>query len=243
MATVPCVEDSCSLDLEITGANKLTGSVILDPNGGLECSAPDGVGVLLDPDACNALSLSAAGLHMPEYDSDFSYVACNTGNGTTGVTVTPGLGSAIDVDAFAGAYGTTLTEFTTRVSIIYTNTSCRPVNLRVGYVLGYPQFFLVNGWSFAIGTRNEYQGVPTVPSVRYDTRSSPFVGGGSSLDLTMPGIVQEATDTVPVGGVRTATISLFAQAIQVGPASTSGFSNQAQVFFNAGLLIQTWTYS
>ena len=52
MATVPCVEDSCSLDLEITGDNKLTGAVILDPDGGLVCTPNEGVGINLGGAGC-----------------------------------------------------------------------------------------------------------------------------------------------------------------------------------------------
>jgi hypothetical protein len=52
MATVPCVEDSCSLDLEITDENKLTGEVILDPDGGLICTENEGVGINLGGASC-----------------------------------------------------------------------------------------------------------------------------------------------------------------------------------------------
>jgi len=52
MAQIPCVEDSCSLDLEITDENKLTGAVILDPDGGLVCTQGEGVGINLGSAGC-----------------------------------------------------------------------------------------------------------------------------------------------------------------------------------------------
>jgi len=72
MAQIPCVEDSCSLDLEITDENKLTGDVILDPDGGLVCTPGQGIGILLDSSECGIeASLSAGGLALGlDYDTN-----------------------------------------------------------------------------------------------------------------------------------------------------------------------------
>lgn len=243
MATLPCADDSCSLHLEINEQNRLTGAVNLDPDGGLVCTPDEGVGVKVNPSPCNSLSLGASGLMVNEHDSEELWVPNNTGNGSAGVTVNPGLDTTINPATFRATYGSAVREITQRSTILYTNTTCRPVNIRIGYVFGFPRFYLANGWQVAIGTRNEYQGVSVFPSVRYDTRSSPFVAG-RSLDLTMPGSIYEIRDTVPVGGVRSMAISMFMQIpTPAGTGATGGFSNSIQVFFNAGIFLQTWTYT
>lgn len=65
MAQPPCVEDSCSLDLEINAENKLTGKVILDPDGGLVCTEGDGIGVRLGSAGCGIhASIDGNGLNL-----------------------------------------------------------------------------------------------------------------------------------------------------------------------------------
>jgi hypothetical protein len=45
MPELPCVVDTCSVDLEITPENKLQASVIIDPLGGLRCVDGSGLGL------------------------------------------------------------------------------------------------------------------------------------------------------------------------------------------------------
>ncbi len=243
---VPCIANTCSLDLSLDGGNNLVGDVNLDPDGGIQCLGLDGLSVLLDPDACNPLTVGAAGLLAP-YDHDSTLLSEDTtvGNASAGVTIGIG-GVSIDADVFAAAYTTTLREITTRSSITYTNNTCRTVNFTAQWIMGPQSYALVNGWWFAVGTRNQiatpHIAATVFPSTFYNSSSSPFTGTGTSLGLAMPPAIYEIESYLAPGEAATATVSLFAQAVTVGPSSTNPFNeNTAGIYFGQRVNFYAWT--
>lgn len=59
---VPCVNDTCSISSSVDGAGKLNLNTNIDADGGLVCTAGQGVGVNIDTNPCNKLSSSVFGL-------------------------------------------------------------------------------------------------------------------------------------------------------------------------------------
>lgn len=62
MAGVPCVNSRCSTEPTVDANGRLNIDVRIDGDGGLTCTEGQGLGVLLNPDASNILSLSTSGL-------------------------------------------------------------------------------------------------------------------------------------------------------------------------------------
>lgn len=62
MAGVPCVNDTCSVVSTVDANGRLNLDARLRADGGLNCVDGQGLGILLDPNAANKLSLSTAGL-------------------------------------------------------------------------------------------------------------------------------------------------------------------------------------
>jgi len=59
-----CVTDSDTIDFEIDIDGCVTGEVILDPDGGLVSTPPDGIGIVIDPSSTAPISVGPLGLRV-----------------------------------------------------------------------------------------------------------------------------------------------------------------------------------
>jgi len=247
----PCTEDTCSLDLDIADG-KLVGNVNLAPNGGLQCSPGQGVGVRLDPNACNGLTLGPQGFRYNEHDARTVLAG--------GVSPAPGIigvssgfvGILVNIDQFFAAYAgtggapanaTPQIEVTTRTTASLTNTTCRQMRCQVEYSI-IPRRQLSNGWELAIGA---YQNrtwpaggfSQETPFVQFDHRGNPFgnnrwlAGGFTPRTYTLYGVVLAPGQTL--------TAQASGSVAVVGPGQTTSVGNVAEFRFGVGLALQGWT--
>lgn len=282
MATLPCVEDSCSLDLEITDENRLTGEVILDPEGGIVCNPgaglavnvgdsgcgidldingsnelvanldfrsnpgllcdAGGVGVLRDPNACNALTIGAAGLRVNEHGTRL----LSDGSATAvGFCATSSL-LGVDIDPFCLRFfgGGAFQQVTSDASLSFTNTFCRTVNVEYRIGIGPQRYAVSNGWSLAMGANYIITapaingGLPYNSSIGFtelNAEDSPLAAG-RSLRVTYPNHLGIGQTFLSPGQ----SISLSANATAAATAQGAGPAGIA-LFFGVAVWLGIFT--
>jgi hypothetical protein len=246
MAQIPCVEDSCSIDLQITNQNKLKGDVILDPNGGLSCGE-SGLYIKIHPSSCNDVFLDNGQLRSNKYQYKHVVFTTNGGNPAIAGLVNQPFGTfSVDVDAFYAAYGNTpRTDIAINGVGQLTNDTCRRMLVELSYSI-IPGYFLGNGWYVWVGAyqdRNYPAGgfSSEAPFVAYDHTLSPFnPGTGLGGDFhprtyTMGGLILDPGQTI------TATIGASLQVVNAG--FSTPFGNSVQWRLGCTGTISAWTVS
>jgi hypothetical protein len=281
MATLPCVEDSCSLNLEINSNNQLTGDVNLDPHGGIVCNpgaglavnlGPDGcgvdlsinaanelvadldlrdnslicdsngLGVRLDPSACNAIENTSSGLIVKDHDSRL----ISSGNATAvGFCATSTL-LGIDIDPLCLRFfgGSAFQQVSGAAVVSYTNTTCRVVNVEYRIGIGPQRYAVSNGWALAIGAHYTITapaingGLPYTSSIGFtelDASDSPLVAG-QVLRATYPNHFAYGATFLNPGQ----SITLSAHAVAAALSQGSGPAAMS-LFFGASTWLGVFT--
>jgi len=162
MASLPCVEDTCSVDLGFTVDSKLTADVLYDVDMGLDCDDANGLFVKVNGSVCNAIALTPGGLFYPSQTVEFAANATAIPFGfqqTAGFVYGYGLDTATLAanpgSPFNGAPGTVMT---TIGSATLTNTNaCRDM-----------AYFLIGGIGAMTAGLDEGVAVEIAAQIRRD---------------------------------------------------------------------------
>jgi len=245
----PCIRDSNCISLDVDGGTgELYAEPIIQHGGGLQCN-PNGLAVLVNPAACNPMTLTGSGLAVPaDHDSTILTGGTGVGLNIAGVQTT---GSGININAvpFAAAFGTNATTVSQTASISHTNMTCRRQNILATWATGPTGFQLRNGWWFAVGATNTIVSPHATggqgPSVQMNTSNGPLAGGTPSavLGFVFPPSLYALATYLDPGETATISISLFAAAIIIGQGDPGGFApiSGGQNFFGVSLILQAWT--